>query len=116
MNSLNDNNLNKNIEGTISEQQNESLLVINIQLNDGTWVEERFYNQVLQLIRDIEPALELEEVYTTKFLCGKTFWDSLEKGERINAGKCVAQMIACKALPLCFAGTSKSNSRLYQLK
>ena len=116
MNDLNANNLIENIESTIPEQQDDSLIIMNIQLNDGTWVEERFFNQVLQLIRDIEPALELEEIYTTKLLCGKEFWDTLEKGERINAGKCVAQMVACKALPLRFAGTSKSNSRLYQLK
>ena len=116
MNDLNVSNLMENIESTIPAQQDGSLIIINIQLNDGTWVEELFYNQVLQLIRDLEPALELEKVYTTKLLCGKEFWDTLEKGERINAGKCVAQMVACKALPLRFAGTTKSNSRLYKLK
>ena len=116
MNSLNDNNLNENIKSTNSEQQNESMRIIHIPLHDGTWVEERFYNQLLQQVRESVPALELEEVYTAKILCGEAFWESLEKGERIRAGKCIAQMVACKALPLRFAGISESNSRLYKLR
>lgn len=116
MNNLNDNDLNENIEGTNSEQQNESLKIINIPLHDGTWVEKRLYNQVLELISEVVPALEQEQSYTAEMMCGEVFWKSLEKKERINAGKCVAQMVARKALPLRFAGTTKSNSRLYKLK
>lgn len=116
MNDLNVNNLIENIESTIPEQQDDSLIIMHIQLNDGTWVEERLYNQVFELISEVVPALELEQSYTAEKMCGEVFWDSLEKGERINAGKCVAQMVARKALPLRFAGKTKSNSLLYQLK
>lgn len=116
MNDLNVSNLMENIESTIPEQQDDSLIIMHIQLNDGTWIQERLYNQVLELIREVVPALELEYSYTAEMMCGEAFWKSLEKDERINAGKCVAQMVACKALPLRFAGTSKSNSRLYQSK
>lgn len=116
MDNLNDNNLKENIEGTNSEQQNESHKIIHIPLHDGTWVEERFYNQLLQQVRESVPALKLEEVYTTKILCGKAFWESLEKGERIRAGKCIAHAVARGDLPLRFAGITKANSQLYKLK
>lgn len=116
MNDLNENNLIENIESTIPEQQDDSLIIMHIQLNDGTWIQERFYNQVLELIRDVVPALELEYSYSAEMMCGEAFWKSLEKGERINAGKCVAQMVRKNILPLCFAGKTRSNSSLYQLK
>jgi hypothetical protein len=90
--------------------------IIHIPLHDGTWVEERLYNQVLQLIREIVPALEVEQVYTAKMLCGKAFWDSLKKGERIKAGKCVVDMVLKNLLPLHFAETTKANSQQYKLK
>ena len=116
MNNLVDNTRIEKIENTISEQQNESLKIIHIQLHDGTWVEERFYNQLLQQIRESVPALELEEVYTTKMLCGKAFWGSLGKGERICAGKCAVDMVLKNLLPLRFAGPTKANSQQYKLK
>ena len=116
MDNLNDNNLSENIEGTNSEQRNDYHIIKHIQLYDGTWIEERFYNQLLQQIRESVPALELEEVYTTKMLCGKEFWDTLEKGERIKAGRCVVNMVRNNLLPFRFAGTTKANSQLYQLK
>lgn len=116
MNNLNENNLRENIESTIPEQQDDSLIIINIRLNDGTWVEKRLYNQVLELIREVVPALEPGHSYTAEMMCGKVFWKSLKKGEPIMAGKCVAQMVARKALPLRFAGKTKSNSWLYKLK
>ena len=116
MDNLNDNNLNENIDGTNPEQQNESLKIIHISLHDGTWVEEQFFNQVLQLICESIPALELEKVYTTKMLCGKSFWKSLEKGKCIKAGKCIAHAVARGDLPLRFAGTTKANSQQYKLK
>lgn len=116
MNNLVDNTRIEKIENTISEKQNESLKITYIPLHGGTWVEESFFNQVLQLIREIVPALLLGEVYRTKVLCGKAFWESLEKGERIKAGKCIAHAVARGDLPLRFAGTTKANSLLYQLK
>jgi len=116
MNDLNVNNFIENIESTIPEQQDDSLIIINIRLNDGTWIQKRLYKQVLELISEVVPVLEQEQSYTAETLCGEAFWKSLEKGEPIMAGKCVAQMVASKVLPLRFAGKTKSNSWLYQLK
>ncbi len=116
MNVLNVNNLIENIESTIPEQQDDSLIIMHKQLNDGIWVEERFYNQVLELIREVVPALELEQRYTAEMMCGEAFWKSVEKGERIRAGKCLVHMVQKNLLPLRFAGTTKANSRLYQMK
>ncbi|NBQ68866.1 MAG: DUF1413 domain-containing protein [Nitrosomonadaceae bacterium] len=70
----------------------------------------------MQLILEIVPALEPKQTYTGKMLCGKAFWDSLEKSERIRAGKCIVDMVRKNLLPLCFAGTTNANWHLYQLK
>lgn len=117
MNDLIDNNAKENIESTISKQQNESLEITDIPPHDGTWAEDQLYNQVLQLIRDIEPALEPEQRYTAEMLCGKAFWNPLENGDPIRAGKYIAHAVACGDLPfLCFAGKTSKNHSLYKLK
>ena len=115
MNNLDNNNI-KSIENVVPEQRDIHNAMRMILLHDGTWVAERFYDQILQLILDVAPALEVDRYYTAKKLCGNEFWNTLKKSQRIKAGKCVVDMVRKNLLPLCFAGPTKANSQQYKLK
>jgi len=99
---------------TLSNNKDGLQIVVRIQLHDGSWVEERFFNRVLQQIRDFSPELNSGKCYTAKIMCGKALWDSFVKYERIIAGKCIAHMAIRKFITLDFAGVTKANSRLYK--
>ncbi|MER0217513.1 MAG: hypothetical protein DU481_15430 [Nitrosomonas sp.] len=114
MDNLNDNNLAGNIKIVTPEQHDYSHIIRYIQIHDGTWVEERFYDQILQLIKKTVPDLGFEQVYTAKKLCGKEFWDTLEKSERILAGKCVVDMVRKGRVRLRSVGTNGANLALYE--
>ncbi len=99
---------------TLSKNKVESGIVLHIQLHEGSWVEERFFNRMFKLIFDFKSELNLSKSYTAKKLCGEEFWKLLEKGERIIAGKCIAHMVARKFITLDFAGVTIAKSRLYK--
>lgn len=85
-------------------------------LTDKTTVPKALYDSIHQEITEIVPALIPDFDYMAKILCGTEFWNSLEKGERIMAGKCLAYMVYQGLLPLKFAGKTKTNALRYQLK
>lgn len=93
-----------------------SEVIRNIRLHDGTWVEERLYESVLQQIRKALPALNQYVKYTAKRLCGKEFWDQLAKCDQINAGKCLVHMVENGLLHLSFAESNHEYPKKYQLK
>jgi len=89
---------------------------IYIKLHDGTWVDQKFYESVLQRIKTVLPTLDSGKVYKIEKLCGKDFWSQLKITDRQNAGKCLVDMVSNNCLLLCFAGKDSANSRRYRLK
>ena len=61
--------------------------VLFIPLHNGNSAPMAFYDSILKQVEEILPAILPGQVFTLEELCGKKFWDSLSKGNRILAGQ-----------------------------
>lgn len=52
-----------------------------------------FYQALLYQIRESIPGLVQGGSYTLEEICGPEFWQSLDRGEAILAGECMAHMV-----------------------
>lgn len=87
-----------------------------ILLHGGYPVSKFFFDSIRRQVEEVLPALARGENYTTKILCGKDFWSQLGNGERILAGRCLADMVVRNILPLTFAHGKHEYPKRYQLK
>lgn len=87
-----------------------------MSLQDGYAVSKVFYNCIRLQVEDVLPALQPDDRYTLKTLCGKEFWGQLAIGERRMAGRCMAHMVVIGLLPLSFADSKHEYPKWYRLK
>ena len=73
-----------------------------------------FYRDIRQQVEIKIPGLALGVPCTLKKICGKDFWNTLEGGEKNDAGKYMALLVTAEELPLTPEGTDGKNSCLYQ--
>ena len=90
----------------------EMILVIAYGREFPIWLLNGVHKEVTFVLPDLIPGV----AYPLDALCGKAFWDSLTKGQRISAGRCMAHLVSTNAIPLKFAGKTNANSLLYCLK
>lgn len=88
----------------------------NVILLGGYTAPQAFYNSVRQQVEEALPALECDKSYTLEMLCGKAFWDQLDTGEPLMAGRCMTYMVKNNLLPLIFVDKTSANAKLYQLQ
>jgi hypothetical protein len=69
-------------------------------LNDGYPVLKILHERVKQQV--VRRILELSRkgYYTSRMLCGEEFWNTLNRGETLLAGHCIASMADTEVLPL----------------
>ncbi len=58
------------------------------------------YDRILQQVKEIVGGMEPSKSYTLERLCGKEFWSTLSPAERKTAGRCMADIVMKKLLPL----------------
>jgi hypothetical protein len=91
---------------------NEVIMV----LGDGYTVPESFYNRIKYEILGVLHVLQPDVKYTAEMLCGPELWGSLKGVEPSIAGRCVADMVRKRILPLCFVGCEHLSPKCYILK
>lgn len=86
-----------------------------ITLHSGFKVQKSFFESVHLTVEEVVPAMQPNVQYTAEMLCGDEFWSSLTKGERILAGRCLADLVIKKLLPLGFASPGSNCSKRYRI-
>jgi len=86
-----------------------------ILLHSGFQVQKSFFENVRLTVEEVVPAMQPNVQYTAEMLCGDEFWGSLTRGERIMAGRCLAELAIKKLLPLAFAKPGGNCSKRYRL-
>ena len=69
-------------------------------IDDFCPVPEVFYNRVMNRVEVIIDGMEPSVSYTLERLCGEEFWSTLSPAERKTAGRCMADIVMKKLLPL----------------
>lgn len=92
--------------------QNTEYIIV---MNNGCQAEESFYKMILTQVEDMIPGLTPGSPYTLKTLCGEDIWNLLSNGERVLAGKCMANIVKTKQLSLVATGTDCHNANQYAL-
>ena len=75
-----------------------------------------FYNEVLNTVSEVIHLLLPGDIYTLRKIYGEALWLDMTRGDRSKAGKCMAQMVANKRLPLRFVGCTHDDPKKYQLR
>ena len=78
-------------------------------------VAEEFYSSVLKKILSIVPALLPGAPYSAQRLLGREFWDPLEQKSQQLTGRCVADMVRRRKLPLRRVGCKHKYPAQYEL-
>lgn len=89
--------------------------VVRVVVSETRAVDRELMQRVEQQVRDVLPDLHPEQQYTLKMLCGAKFWNSLSRGQKIEAGVAMVHLVSIHALPLTFADRTRSNSIRYRL-
>lgn len=74
-----------------------------------------YYDTVRHQVKEFIPAMIPGEKYTTEMMCGDAFWKLLSAGERKMAGRCVANMVVNRLLPLRFVQSKHEYPKHYEL-
>ncbi len=85
-------------------------------LDEHTVVSKAFYDHLRQQVRLALPALVPGVSYSPEVLCGRDYWDRLQRWQQIAARKCMAYMVVHRQLPLTFGKPTRGNSKTYRLK
>jgi hypothetical protein len=85
------------------------------ELHNGWSVETEFLNMLLDAVERRIPTLFPQEKYKLKNICGRDFWNRLDRNEQIIAGMCMVYLVQRYRVQMSFAGKTAYNSNLYQL-
>lgn len=89
---------------------------LHVMLSQFLSVPQELLDSVRQQVEHSLPVLKHGVSYTLKQICGKDYWKSLTKPQRIHAGQCMAYMVELGVLPFTFAGFTGGNHKQYQRK
>jgi len=81
---------------SILERVNETTITWLIRTRGGARIKEvpgSFCEALLSQVRETIPAMVRGASYTLEEICGNDFWESLNRGQRILAGECMAHMV-----------------------
>jgi hypothetical protein len=76
--------------------------------------ETEFKTAVYEIIQDSLNALQYGTYYTVKQIMPDHLWISLNKPDRNNIGRVVAELVLQNKLPLIFVGKNSANHCIYQ--
>ena len=75
-----------------------------------------FYDEVIEAVLNNIPNLSRDVDYKASRLCGQEFWNALNRGQKILAGRFIAFATAVGHLPLRFSVCIHKVPKLYRLK
>lgn len=87
-----------------------------IVLCHGRTADQDFLNLIKEVVCEVIPAMQPNIEYKLKNICGKTFWGSLDHGERRTAGHCMVHLVKTGDLPLRIVESRSQYPVRYQLK
>ena len=73
-------------------------------------------NELMQVIKDILPAIENWMELTLEELCGDEYWSSKTDGERRTLGRYFAYLVDKGLMPFEFANSCCQTPKRYRLK
>lgn len=94
---------------TQDTEQASSILEISSTSQDD------LYNTIRKHVTAIAPLLIPDEKYTLQSICGPDFWSSLSDGQRIEAGRYMADMVRKRLVPYEYAGRLSNNHSVYRI-
>ena len=81
----------------------EEILLEFIVFSDGYCVHAELYKRLLEIVRDAAATMPIGCARTAEELCGKDVWSGFARGDRITAGRCVANAVERQLVDLDFA-------------
>ena len=87
-------------------------LFVRVPFRDSWWAPLWLVETILERIREIGGGMEPGVLYTLEELVDREYWQTLSRGDRRTAGRCVPEMIMAGLLPEIEIGECKRTRRL----
>lgn len=82
---------------------------------NGKWFDKKLCDRVKTHVLSQSSSLPLYVEKRLRQICGKEFWNSLTKGEKIHAGLFISSLVEKNELPLQFGEPVSSSRTFYKI-